>query len=108
MQRKPDFYKWADGARDPGRIHRIMAEIEACWCKFPDLRLGQLIANICRGDYEADYLRTGADVALGAWLSRIFNIEDDALIESIENTERQMRDEEKVIDKVFGTLKPKD
>ena len=31
--------------RDPSRIKPILAEIEALWVKYPQLRLGQLIGN---------------------------------------------------------------
>jgi hypothetical protein len=31
--------------RDPNRIKPILAEIEALWEKYPQLRLGQLLGN---------------------------------------------------------------
>jgi len=32
--------------RNPNRIPRIMAKLQALWEEYPDLRLGQLIMNI--------------------------------------------------------------
>ncbi len=53
--------------RDPARIDRIATKLAALWSKHPDMRLGQLIANLTRD-------RSGS--VNGAL---IFNVEDDAI-----------------------------
>lgn len=53
-------------ARDPKRIEQVLAQVEATWRKYPDLRLGQLIENAVgardlyntEDDQLADLLRT--------------------------------------------------
>jgi uncharacterized protein YihD (DUF1040 family) len=32
--------------RDPGRISKVLAELERYWRKHPDLRLAQLVVNL--------------------------------------------------------------
>lgn len=59
--------------RPPERIPLILERLRLAWEKHPDLRLGQLVANAC-AYYDSD----------GVWLSRIWNIEDEKLIEEIE------------------------
>lgn len=51
--------------RDPNRIDKILAELGEFWKTFPDLRLGQLIANT--GIQENDLL--------------FYNIEDQEFID---------------------------
>jgi uncharacterized protein YihD (DUF1040 family) len=53
--------------RDPNRIPVILERLRVAWEKHPDLRLGQVIANAseCR-------------------ISRLFYLEDEALIVGIE------------------------
>jgi hypothetical protein len=50
--------------RDPQRIAPALGEIKAVWREFPDYRLGQLLVN-----------------AVGE--ERLFNIEDDELVEAV-------------------------
>jgi uncharacterized protein YihD (DUF1040 family) len=38
-------------ARDPKRIPLILKQLEEIWQEHPDLRLGQLILNMVRGEY---------------------------------------------------------
>jgi len=55
--------------RDPNRIPAVLARIELLWKEYPDMRLGQLIANLGRkknGETDIGYL---------------FNLEDDKLSE---------------------------
>ncbi|MCK9369520.1 hypothetical protein M0R04_06405 [Candidatus Dojkabacteria bacterium] len=43
--------------RDPKRIPKIIKRLEKIWKKLPDLRIGQLIENVFRGNgyyYEDD------------------------------------------------------
>ena len=60
--------------RDPKRIPTILKEIEKGWSKYPDLRLGQLIANISRheGHYDPSKFR---------WL---FFVEDEEFLQSLQ------------------------
>jgi uncharacterized protein YihD (DUF1040 family) len=56
--------------RDPARIPAVLARIESLWKENPDMRLGQLIANLARnGLGETD-------------IGRVWNIEDDVLSEA--------------------------
>lgn len=50
--------------RDPNRIDGILERLRVVWTKSPDLRLGQLLLNVNRGD--------------------IYHTEDNALIEAVE------------------------
>lgn len=48
--------------RDPSRIKPFLTSFEALWQRYPDLRFGQLVANIADGDdmwnwEEEDWLR---------------------------------------------------
>jgi len=36
--------------RDPERIDLMLGELRIYWCNHPDLRLGQILANMKRGD----------------------------------------------------------
>ena len=33
--------------RDRGRIPEVLSKIEKVWMQYPDLRLGQLLLNVC-------------------------------------------------------------
>ena len=55
--------------RDPERIDKILAQLADLWKKYPDLRLGQLIANT--KIHENDLL--------------FYNIEDQNLIDLLNN-----------------------
>lgn len=57
--------------------HELMVRLEAAWLKVPELRLGQLIANVAReeGCWDQD---KRADFT---WL---FYVEDTALLDSLE------------------------
>lgn len=35
--------------RDPERISRIILQLDDVWHQYPDMRLGQLIVNLCFG-----------------------------------------------------------
>lgn len=53
--------------RDPNRIPQVLANIEKIWQVYPDMRLGQLIAN------------------LAAWAEvSVWDIEEDVLVDEIE------------------------
>ena len=56
--------------RDPKRIPDILDKLSALWEKYPDLRLGQLIANAhnCSPSRQCD----------------IFYLEDDLLVEGLD------------------------
>ena len=36
--------------RDSARIHRVLEKVERLWQRFPDWRLGQLVANMTNSD----------------------------------------------------------
>lgn len=39
---------WFGGSgRDPGRINAVLTELELVWRQYPDMRLGQLLTNVC-------------------------------------------------------------
>ena len=57
-------------ARDPKRIEQVLAQVEATWRKYPDLRLGQLIEN-----------------AVGA--RDLYNTEDDQLVDLLRTYPRE-------------------
>lgn len=40
--------------RDPSRISRVLELVRKCWETQPDLRLGQLIQNVCEPYYTED------------------------------------------------------
>lgn len=44
--------------RDPERIHRILAYIEDIWLMYPDMRLGQLLANAVDGSIGVEPMNT--------------------------------------------------
>lgn len=53
--------------RDPKRIDIILNRIKEIWNKYPDLRLGQLIANVISDD------------------SVLYMLEDEELVRSLED-----------------------
>lgn len=53
-------------ARDPKRIPEMCDLLSQIWKKYPDMRLGQLVFNVCRPDRDT---------------SKIFFIEDDKMEE---------------------------
>lgn len=53
--------------RDPKRIDIILNRIKGIWNKYPDLRLGQLIANVISDD------------------SVLYMLEDEELVKSLED-----------------------
>ena len=53
--------------RDPKRIDSILNRIKRIWNKYPDLRLGQLIANVISDD------------------SILYMLEDEEMIRSLED-----------------------
>ena len=38
---------WSTTGRDPNRINEVLSKIETVWRQYPDLRLGQLLVNVC-------------------------------------------------------------
>ena len=38
---------WGGSGRDVGRIREILAKLERVWRQYPDMRLGQLLINVC-------------------------------------------------------------
>lgn len=59
--------------RDPARIDRMIELLRAAWHASPDLRLGQLIANLTPSD--DDPYGTASDEAV---YTAMWNREDDA------------------------------
>lgn len=55
--------------RDPKRINPIIERLRAIWLSSPDLRLSQLILNVCEGKQSLD----------------AYNWEDDKFIEKLES-----------------------
>ena len=51
--------------RDPNRIPALLQELQQLWQKHPDLRLGQLVANIVGDD------------------SQVFNCEDERFLKRL-------------------------
>lgn len=63
--------------RDPKRIAKVLERIREVWERNPDLRLAQIIVNAAKSaDYE--------DMSQ----SRLFNIEDEQILDGISNLER--------------------
>jgi len=60
--------------RDPKRIPIILKELANAWRQYSDLRLGQLIANVCR--YEGHY-----DPTKFSWL---FFVEDKEFLQKLQ------------------------
>jgi len=58
--------------RDLQRIPKVLKALERLWEKYPDQRLGQLVANVVSFEGTGD-----------TQFSKIFNTEDDKLIELI-------------------------
>lgn len=57
-------------ARDPGRIPLILATLREVWERNPDLRLGQMVMNVCpAGDHSND--------------CHVYYMEDDELLRCI-------------------------
>lgn len=56
--------------RDPKRIPRILAKLQAAWLSNPDQRLGQLLVNVNR-DVDTDP-------------SMLFHVEDDVWEQKIQ------------------------
>lgn len=56
--------------RDPNRIGPVLMEIERLWRKQPDLRLGQLILNIVKGEFSPE-------------VSELYNLEDAEIIKRL-------------------------
>jgi len=52
--------------RDPNRIPDMLNRLQTIWEKYPDLRLGQLITNVFRGE-------------------GLYYLEDDTFINAIED-----------------------
>jgi len=61
--------------RDPKRIKPFLAEIEKLWNEHPDYRFGQLVMNIVRPEVPN---------------IKMFNMEEDELIEKIEEFRKLM------------------
>ena len=38
---------WSGMGRDPRRIKEVLSKVETVWKQYPDLRLGQLLLNVC-------------------------------------------------------------
>lgn len=67
--------------RDPNRIPRILAAIQATWEKYPNLRLGQLIANALDAATQGHHasVRASAQERDVAVAQQLFFIEDTRL-----------------------------
>lgn len=63
--------------RDPNRINIVIEALRAKWLANPDLRLGQLIINLCR-KYD-----NGEEVSAEMEGSFIFHLEDDHWLERL-------------------------
>lgn len=65
---------WFGGSgRDPGRINAVLSKIETIWRQYPDMRLGQLLINVC-GKKD------------------LFAIEDEALLERLQYNQFPVED----------------
>jgi hypothetical protein len=42
--------------RDPARIEKVLAILRNAWYAYPDLRLGQLLTNVCPPHKDLYYL----------------------------------------------------
>ena len=42
--------------RDPARIEKVLSVLRNAWYAYPDLRLGQLITNVCPPHKDLFYL----------------------------------------------------
>jgi len=42
--------------RDPARIEKVLGILRNAWYAYPDLRLGQLITNVCPPNKDLFYL----------------------------------------------------
>jgi len=51
--------------RDLTRIPRICAELERLWSRYPDMRLGQIVANATPTRFHGDPFHVGDDELMG-------------------------------------------
>lgn len=68
--------------RDPERIKRMLKLVEALWTRQPDLRLSQLVVNMCRASEPAPHIFYVEDDVLERELQRTLGLLDTLAIES--------------------------
>lgn len=58
--------------RDPNRIERVLAKVQALWKQVPDWRLGQLLINLTEADEGLFYLEDDKlEERIEKWLKAI-------------------------------------
>ena len=53
--------------RDPARIDRMIELLRLVWKRYPDLRLGQLVVNLCRDGDAFQQEDAVTEVRLREW-----------------------------------------
>lgn len=77
MPRKKKQKQQQAKTRDPSRIPKVLERIQQIWERNPDLRLAQIVVNAAKMVEHEDVTQ-----------SRLFNLEDDKLLEGIDKLEK--------------------
>lgn len=72
--------------RDPARINKVLEAIRAYWLTYPDLRLGQIVVNVC-----GTAVSTRDRGSIPFETSDIFYMEEDEFLAGLNSLFQQLK-----------------